>query len=1444
MFGASQNNQSSQPGMQTSANAFTFSAGQPDSNPFNSVPPTNPFASVNGNGSNPFGSTNGSFGATGMNTGKRSSDDMMMESPEKKQAGGHPFGRHQGFNWANPSQSQPQQPTPAPTFSFGTSQNNTSNQSNGGLFGSVSKADQPSSNLFGQTQSTQPTFGGFGQSSQTTSAPSSSYGQKDQTPTPPPSFSTSFGQTTSEPPKFQFGQPATTQTSQAANSPFMFGQGSTTQKPDAPSFGSNESSRATSPFKFGTDSSSTSTAGNLFAGIQAPSPVRQYTFGQKPDDSTSEKPEEPEPKPSLFGQSTTSQPSTALFAPSASSQTAPNLSGFSSSSAQTTSGFSFGQPAKSQSSAAQEKPAEAPKSVFANVPSLSAASQTSTQPASAVTDIAKPAGFSFAAAPTPSVGSLGASTIAPPASSNLFGLPKPSQTPATGLFGSPSKAPEAPKEPDTAGAPKSPEKPQQSKPSFSFGNAQPPSSGGLFTPVKATSSDKAAATEPAKPPAFGGGSPLFQRAPPVAAEPGTEKAKKPLFGRTLDSSSTSSQPAAPEPALKAPLFGAPQAAKPPASETSDRSAPSSFTTAPPAPKPTSRPQPSAANQAVSREPPPQRPAYTKSPARVPTFLNGEGYKEFDNNFRLRALNREFQRRIAALDPSRHDFENIIRHYVAARASIGADIGLYQRTMAGTKRKNDTIDEEELEVPQQYKKAKASDGQSSAPAPSQPVPKNNTFGNATAAPQPQTSRTATPSKATSMFNEMIPRSPGKTSEPPKPAASEKPVSVFASVPQQPPAGESFLRKLVNEIENDSAPKAPGAPTFSKQAPSTTPAKPPQGFVPGVPTVAAGNAFAAFASAAANNDKKRKIERLEDEYSSDEDSQAEGRKKLEEEERVKRAKYDSIPKTGFTPTFQQKSTSPSKSPSKTGFTPGFGKSTSPSKSPPKSGFTPLGGSAGKDFSPPKPSSSKAKRNSPFEEDSDEDEDDVEGEADDEETTEEKDGEFAPEDEESTEESQDDEDEEDDLPEDEVQEDTEDDNVDHQAEIEANPNKGKSLFDRIEPNPVNPSDTPVNGDNDYRVYKSIESGFKFPKSDDPIMGSAKNSSFKPSIFGAHIGKSTPEAPAFSPITPATTSSYKPATTFNFTATPPTTTPTPVPGASVLSGGLTSVAYAKFDGMFGSRPTTPNPVDKDSPAPAPAFGPVNHTWSAGSPIKFGETPEKATAPKINLTEASPEKDGDQTPKASTAAPFGSLFGTTPASTFKSGETNSGFSFGTGLPDFLTARKPFETASGLTSGISSRGTSPGLTDAESVQTDTSDNMPAEPQANLSESRVGEEDEDCLFEAKSKALKFISAEAAKGTKFEPNTWATQGVGMIRLLKHKDTGKCRVLFRAEPGGNIVVNANLLPKMEYVSIDQAKSGAVKGPFYNDKKKTLERWVFKLKTKDMADELEELIKGNQVE
>lgn len=1309
-----------------------------------------------------------------MISGKRSSEDMMMESPEKKPS---------LFSSFQPTQPQQQ---PALFSGFGASQDNNNPQTNG-LFGSVSQPQQPQNNLFAQNQSSQSVFGTIGQNSKNEALPNVFGGQtqpKEQTPTPPQSFGSSFGQQ-QEAPKTPFGQLPSSQTSQAPSFN-MFGHTATQAQQPTPMFATSAPSQPSSPFKFGGAASTTSTSINPFAGLQDPASSTGGMFGQQTETSTAMPAE---------SQAPTSQPSTGLFGqPSASTSTS-SVFGKTPSPTKETSRFAFGSVSQpGPSSAPTDEAAQAAKNPFASLVS-SAPMNTSTEPAVASGPV-----FSFGAPPAPSVGPLGTSSATPVATSTsgLFGIPTTSQPGTSNIFNTGDSAKSFEHSNSTAAAtstPKSPEKngaePSPTKPIFSFGSTQPTSSGGFFTPSKPTQTEKPPATEPVKSSLFGGNAtPLFQKAPAQVPEPATEKPKKALFGRPLDGSSALSQPSALEPATKALDFNATTPGE--QADPTEPSATPSIFAASPAVKPAAQEIPLNAPPSQPTGNPPKRAVYTKSPARIPNYLNGEGYKEYDANYRLRALNREFQRRIALLNSSRQDFENLVRHYVSARASIGADIGLYQRNMAGTKRKNDTIDEEELEVPQQYKKAKGDAGQSiDGPAsttssslfsaPAQQSNQRTMLGTSKSANEKDSSASS-PSKATSMLNNMIPKSPGKAPSD-KSTSSNQPTSVFASVPIP---ENSFLRGVVNSIEES-------GPQSQQPSASTTPKKSPPKPPPAAPSVFKGNAFAAFGQAAATDEKKRKAAKLDD-FDSDEDSQAEGQKQLEEEDRAKRARYDAIPKTGFTPMF--------------GARPGA----------------------------PKSSPSKAKRTSPFERDSDED--DVEAEADDEETAEERDADFVPGEEETSESDEGDTEdggEEEELAEDEA-EDAEDegndtDDIDHQAEIDANPNTGKSLFDRVEPNPEKKTEPKVNGEN--VESKGFGSNFNFNSGNEIGSGfTAKNSSFKPRILGADAVKSTPEAPTFSPITPATTSPYKPSI-FSFQPTPPTTTPTPALGSSVLAGGSTSAGFAKFEGMFGSRPSTPNPPETEKETAASLPGPVNHTWTVGSPIRFGTT----SAPNINVTEASPEKDkdGDKTPKPN----FSGLFGT-PASGSapKSADASLGFSFGSKpAPGFLSATKSLVPESGLSSGLSSRGTSPGLTDNESVATnDTDSEVPTDPQASYGDSRAGEEHEDCLFEAKSKALRFITKDGAVGSfKGKEDTWQTVGAGVIRLLKNKDTNKARIVFRAEPGGNIIVNSNILPKMVYRNMDQGKSsGAVTGGLWNERDSRLERWVFKLKTGLMAEEL----------
>ena len=62
----------------------------------------------------------------------------------------------------------------------------------------------------------------------------------------------------------------------------------------------------------------------------------------------------------------------------------------------------------------------------------------------------------------------------------------------------------------------------------------------------------------------------------------------------------------------------------------------------------------------------------------------------------------------------------------------------------------------------------------------------------------------------------------------------------------------------------------------------------------------------------------------------------------------------------------------------------------------------------------------------------------------------------------------------------------------------------------------------------------------------------------------------------------------------------------------------------------------------------------------------------------------------------------------------------------------------------------------------------------------GEENEDVLFEAKSKAYRFIEGE-----------WKERGVGPLKLLKHKENGKIRMLMRRDKTLKVCANFFVKP-----------------------------------------------------
>ena len=194
--------------------------------------------------------------------------------------------------------------------------------------------------------------------------------------------------------------------------------------------------------------------------------------------------------------------------------------------------------------------------------------------------------------------------------------------------------------------------------------------------------------------------------------------------------------------------------------------------------------------------------------------------------------------------------------------------------------------------------------------------------------------------------------------------------------------------------------------------------------------------------------------------------------------------------------------------------------------------------------------------------------------------------------------------------------DSNSDDEEMEEAQPSKaenvGKSLFDRIQ------APSAASGDSGVTTPTGTQEK-------NTLKQPAPNHSFKPfTPFAPGVNKSTPQAPTVSPITPFGGSvKPKPMATFDFTPKIPVTTPTPMPGASIFAGGsIKSNGPIPGEGLFGSRPSTPNPDESAatnifaglSKTPHATVEPSkDNTWSKGSPLKF-DTPQKVANANLSF--------------------------------------------------------------------------------------------------------------------------------------------------------------------------------------------------------------------------------------
>jgi nucleoporin NUP2 len=136
-------------------------------------------------------------------------------------------------------------------------------------------------------------------------------------------------------------------------------------------------------------------------------------------------------------------------------------------------------------------------------------------------------------------------------------------------------------------------------------------------------------------------------------------------------------------------------------------------------------------------------------------------------------------------------------------------------------------------------------------------------------------------------------------------------------------------------------------------------------------------------------------------------------------------------------------------------------------------------------------------------------------------------------------------------------------------------------------------------------------------------------------------------------------------------------------------------------------------------------------------------------------------------------------------------------------------------------------------------------QISLTSGGPGEEDESVVHEIRAKALKLVTAgddsDDDSGTTNNKNPWRTQGVGPLRVLKHKATGAVRMLLRAEPRGHVALNKLVLPNFSY-RVEPAGGKYVKMTTASDDGKGLETWMLQVKTAAAAEALARVLEDNK--
>ncbi|KAJ6068495.1 hypothetical protein N7499_010382 [Penicillium canescens] len=288
--------------------------------------------------------------------------------------------------------------------------------------------------------------------------------------------------------------------------------------------------------------------------------------------------------------------------------------------------------------------------------------------------------------------------------------------------------------------------------------------------------------------------------------------------------------------------------------------------------------------------------------------------------------------------------------------------------------------------------------------------------------------------------------------------------------------------------------------------------------------------------------------------------------------------------------------------------------------------------------------------------------------------------------------------------------------------------------------------------------------PAPTSSLFGTAANPPASSSLFGVPASRSSSAGSSVfgtaPPMTSSTSSIFDGSTQ-------------PVPATQNIFGGLKPTSPKRKASADDSDSEDDSPAKKSKPSPPSAptsgslFGRVstptpsatgqNFTWQPNTPIQFGNS-QPANGQNSETTAAAP---ATSSAPAASPAPTSSLFGA-PAMATPSAPTSSLF----GGPAAATPSAASQPATATVDG-------------------SADDEEGEPGEifDLAQSNGGEEEETVVFEEKCRAFKLTTG------------WTSQANGPVRLLKHPVTGRARIVVRAEPSGNVVLNTLLKKELVY-------------------------------------------------